>query len=99
MRALVLSGGGSKGAYQIGVWKALKKLNITFDIVTGTSSGAINGALITQNSYFKSILIWNQLNYKNIFGDEFNNSEQSYTKHLPKILYLIVVLTLMNFIN
>ena len=26
MRALVLSGGGSKGSYQIGVWKALKEL-------------------------------------------------------------------------
>lgn len=74
MRALVLSGGGSKGAYQIGVWKALKKLKINFEIVTGTSSGAINGALITQNSYFKAIRIWNKLNYKNIFGDEFNNS-------------------------
>ena len=37
MKALVLSGGGSKGAYQIGAWKALKKLHIKFDIVTGTS--------------------------------------------------------------
>ena len=31
MRALVLSGGGAKGSYQIGVWKALKKhVNIFF---------------------------------------------------------------------
>lgn len=74
MRALVLSGGGSKGAYQIGVWKALKKLNIKFDIVTGTSSGAINGALITQNTYFRALRVWKSLNYKNIFGDEFNNT-------------------------
>ena len=27
MKALVLSGGGAKGSYQIGVWKALRKLN------------------------------------------------------------------------
>ena len=47
MRALVLSGGGSKGSYEIGVWKALRKLHIKFDIVTGTSIGALNGALIT----------------------------------------------------
>ena len=39
-RAIVLSGGGSKGAYQIGVWKALKKMHIDYDIVTGTSVGA-----------------------------------------------------------
>ena len=27
-RAIVLSGGGAKGAYEIGVWKALRKLHI-----------------------------------------------------------------------
>ena len=31
-RAIVLSGGGSKGAYQIGVWKALRKMKIKYDI-------------------------------------------------------------------
>ncbi len=72
MKALVLSGGGSKGSYQIGVWKALRRLNIHFDLVTGTSSGAINGALITQGSYLKSIFIWRKLNNKNIFGKDFN---------------------------
>jgi len=35
-RALVLSGGGSKGAYEVGVMLALKKLNIEYQIVTGT---------------------------------------------------------------
>ena len=58
MRAIVLSGGGSKGSYQIGVWKALRKLNIKYDIVTGTSVGALNGALMTQNSYFKAKRLW-----------------------------------------
>ena len=75
MRALVLSGGGAKGAYQIGVWKALKKLNIKFDIVTGTSVGSINGALITQNSYFTAIRIWKKLSYEKIFDEKFNNNE------------------------
>ena len=43
-RALVLSGGGAKGAYQLGVYKALKRLGIKINIITGTSIGAINGA-------------------------------------------------------
>ena len=30
--ALVLSGGGAEGAYEIGVWKALRKLKINFKI-------------------------------------------------------------------
>ncbi|WP_324826073.1 patatin-like phospholipase family protein, partial [Helicobacter equorum] len=30
-RAIVLGGGGSKGAYQIGAWKALRELGIEYD--------------------------------------------------------------------
>ena len=69
MKALVLSGGGSKGAYQIGAWKALRKLHIKFDIVTGTSVGALNGALVTQKSYRKAIKLWKKLNLKVLFGE------------------------------
>lgn len=74
MRALVLSGGGSKGAYQIGVWKALRKLHIKFDIVTGTSVGALNGALITQKSYHHAIRLWKKMNLKLLFGENAINS-------------------------
>ena len=43
---LVLQGGGSLGAFACGVFRALYKKNIKFDIVSGTSIGAINGAII-----------------------------------------------------
>ena len=44
---LVLSGGGAKGAYEIGVWKALQELGIASNItaISGTSVGALNAAL------------------------------------------------------
>ncbi len=44
---LVLSGGGAKGAYQIGVWRALCEKGLDKDVVaiSGTSVGAINAAL------------------------------------------------------
>ena len=45
-RGLVLGGGGSRGAYEIGVWRAARELKIDFDVVTGTSIGALNGALV-----------------------------------------------------
>lgn len=70
MKAVVLSGGGSKGSYQIGVWKALRRLHIKYDIVTGTSVGALNGALMVQNNYYKALMIWKKLNMKILFGDE-----------------------------
>lgn len=47
---LVLSGGGARGAFQVGVWKALREHPKGFrdvpDVISGTSAGALNGALI-----------------------------------------------------
>ena len=47
---LVLQGGGSLGAYECGVYKTLVKHNIKFDIVSGTSIGALNAAIIASCS-------------------------------------------------
>ncbi len=66
--AIVLSGGGSKGSYQLGVWKALRRLHIKYDIVTGTSIGAINGALMTEDSYYKARIIWERLDLEYLFN-------------------------------
>lgn len=48
--ALVLSGGGAKGAYQVGVWKAMTELGIANDVTvfSGTSVGGINAALFAR---------------------------------------------------
>lgn len=67
MRAIVLSGGGAKGSYEVGVWKALRKLNIKYDIVTGTSVGALNGALMVQKNYLKALFLWYNIHYDDIF--------------------------------
>lgn len=67
MRAVVLSGGGSKGSYEIGFYKAIRKLRIKYDIVTGTSVGALNGVLMVQKTYYRGFFLWYNLNYKKIF--------------------------------
>ena len=69
-RAVVLSGGGSKGSYEIGVWKALRRLHIKYDIVTGTSIGALNGALMTQKTYLKALYIWHKLSLEYLFEQQ-----------------------------
>ena len=66
-RAIVLSGGGAKGAYQVGVWRALRKLGIKYSIVTGTSVGALNGVLMVQNEYIKARSMWYNINFDLIF--------------------------------
>ena len=59
--ALVLSGGGSKGAYEIGVYMDLKKMKKNIDIVTGTSIGAINGVFIVQNDLRHALKLWKKI--------------------------------------
>ena len=66
-RAIVLSGGGAKGAYQIGVWKALRKLKLNYSIVTGTSVGALNGAFFVQKDYFKAVHMWYHMSFAHVF--------------------------------
>lgn len=56
---LVLAGGGAKGAYQLGAWKAMRELGIKFSAVAGVSIGSINGALIASDSYDEAVELWN----------------------------------------
>lgn len=66
--ALVLEGGGARGAYQIGAYKALKEEGYEFKAVIGTSIGAINAALIVQGDEEKLEELWRNLS----FGDLIN---------------------------
>ena len=43
---LVFDGGGARGAYQIGAWRALSEAGVKISAVAGTSVGALNGALV-----------------------------------------------------
>ncbi len=57
---LVFCGGGAKGSYEIGVWKALRVMGIEAYIkgVAGTSVGALNTALFAQNDLGVAHDIW-----------------------------------------
>ena len=74
-RALVLSGGGAKGSYQLGVYKALKRLGIKIDIITGTSIGSINGALFVSGDYLKAKRLWLNVSTDNLFDYGFDNKK------------------------
>lgn len=63
---LVLAGGGARGAYQIGVMKALKELNIEISAVCGTSIGAINGAMFVQGGFETAGKMWHRIRLKDI---------------------------------
>lgn len=87
MRAVVLSGGGSKGAYEIGVWKALRKLGISYDIVTGTSVGALNAAFMVQKDYVRSLLLWYNLKSDMIYDSSMEiKSNKDFIKYAKQII-------------
>ena len=89
--ALVLGGGGSRGSYQIGVLKALEDLDVKYDMIVGTSIGALNGALIIQDGVDKLIDIWETISIKDIIKGELPNDfsmENLLTsKELRKIVF------------
>jgi NTE family protein len=67
MRALVLPGGGGRGAYQVGVVKALREKGLEFDLAYGTSIGGINATFLAQGSQNRLEDLWCQLRAKDVF--------------------------------
>jgi len=63
---LVLGGGGARGAYQIGAFKALQKMKIRISSVSGASIGAINGAFFAQGDLKLALTAWRRLNLYDI---------------------------------
>ena len=52
-KALVLAGGGARGAYQVGALERLAESGFVPDVVAGTSIGALNGSLVAQEPDFE----------------------------------------------
>jgi len=58
MYGLALEGGGAKGSYEIGAYIALTELGYKFKMVTGTSIGSLNAALIVQGDEKLAKDVW-----------------------------------------
>jgi NTE family protein len=67
MYGLVLEGGGAKGAYHVGAFKALRELGIEIGGIAGTSIGAINGAMMVQGDYDLLEKVWYSINSYELF--------------------------------
>ena len=84
--AIALEGGGAKGGYEIGVWKALKEEGICYNAVSGTSVGALNGALMTMHEYEKAVEAWSSLQMTSIVAVEDGEAQKLkklFSKTLP----------------
>ena len=80
--ALVLGGGGSRGAYEIGVWQALKELGIRIDMVYGTSVGAINAAMVAQGDLDLTATLWKEMETDMVFDMSPDAKPVDYVKEI-----------------
>ena len=68
--ALVLGGGGSKGAYEIGAIAALDDLGIRAGSVYGVSVGALNAAMYAQNAMDRAEELWATMRLSDLVSEE-----------------------------
>lgn len=67
-RGLVLEGGGAKGAWQFGVLQALAENGIEFDVVSGTSVGALNAAIWCAGRMDVGKEMWGSMSFPRVFA-------------------------------
>ena len=80
--ALVLAGGGARGAYEVGVWQAMSELGMEIDIVTGSSVGSINGAMVCQGDLELSIRMWKEMETHKVFDVKEGFQNFDYAKEI-----------------
>jgi predicted acylesterase/phospholipase RssA len=85
-RGLVLQGGGAKGAFQFGVLQELHEAGIEFDVIAGTSVGALNGAVVAAEAWELGAQLWSDLSMGRAF--RWSGWAAIYTAlSLPGVLY------------
>ncbi len=78
--ALVFSGGGAKGAYEIGVWKALRETGLDKEVsaVSGCSIGALNAMFFATGDYGSAFELWLRLSDPGFRKRETNRFREIY---------------------
>lgn len=82
-RALVFSGGGGRGGYEIGVWQALRELGLEIHITAGTSVGAINACMVCTGDFEQMKHIWESVETNMIFDI---GSESRYNEDKTEVI-------------
>lgn len=81
---IVLEGGGARGAYQIGAWKALKDAGVKIRGIAGTSVGALNGALMCMDDYENAESVWKDISYSKVMDVDDELMTQLFQGKMPR---------------
>lgn len=87
MYGLVLEGGGAKGSYHVGAYKAILELGIDIGIIAGTSIGAVNGAGFAQGDYEKVYELWSNIKNSSVFDVEDKQIEKLKQFDIDKVSF------------
>lgn len=96
--ALVLQGGGARAAYQVGVLKAISEIlghprDNPFPIITGTSAGAVNAAVLAQHAdnfaegVATLLRVWSQFSPDQVYRTDFVGVVKNSSKWLAAFLF------------
>lgn len=64
--AVALEGGGARGAYQIGAWRALKEAGVKINAAAGSSVGSLNGALFAMDDLALAEELWQNMTFSKV---------------------------------
>jgi len=71
--ALILSGGGARGAFQVGAEMYARQVKgYHWDIIAGVSVGAMNGAMLAMHRYARLLEIWDTISNEQVYTGGFN---------------------------
>ncbi|MGB3799017.1 MAG: patatin-like phospholipase family protein, partial [Lewinella sp.] len=104
--ALVLSGGGFKGAFQVGALQYLRenwdqiapqRPPLSFDIVAGVSVGSLNGLLVASNQFDRLVQLWEDVaenGVSEIYTSDFINTDTDQSDPTPELEVTLTLDTL-----
>jgi NTE family protein len=71
--ALILSGGGARGAFQVGAEKYARQVKgYQWDIIAGVSVGAMNGGMLAMHRYTRLMELWDHISDDQVYTGGFN---------------------------
>lgn len=82
---VVLEGGGARGSYQIGAWKALREAGVKIKGIAGASVGALNGALMCMDDLERAEDIWENIRYSHVMDVDDSLMEKVKRRDLKNI--------------
>jgi len=89
-RALVLSGGGAKGAFQLGALEYIRESKpsfFDFSIIAGVSVGSLNAVMIAQNKFTELQKLWKEISDDKVYTGKMPQGFFEYLWLLIRILF------------